>query len=521
MSTIRKLLQEVEKKYSQNAALSIGKTEYSYQVVFSELVTQLDLLQERISSHRVVSVLADKTLDGYRAVAGAFLSGKTYVPLNAKYPGSRNIAILEQSMATMLFVEASERDKALALNNEIGGYLDVVVFGHEKGGALVIDFISAEQNRFDDSDELANDGLAYLLFTSGSTGQPKGVPISFDNLNAYLENIKNVFEFSESDRFSQFFDFTFDLSVHDILVCWMNGACLCPPDKSAMLLPLHFAERAQLTVWFSVPSLALAAKDLLGDKFNKFRLSSVRCSLFCGEALPQTLAKDWKSIVQGPLINLYGPTEATIAFTAHEYTALDDGFNVVPIGRAFGSNQVMILDATGSCAPKAELCLAGAQVFQGYWQRPDLSADAFHNAKPTDTVIADRYYRSGDLVSRNGSSVLIYHGRRDRQVQVGGFRVELQEVEHTLRSITNLGELGVIAHPVTEVGEAKGLIAFIGDTELDTDVVQANCKEHLPSYMVPNKIISMTQLPYNANGKLDYNKLREFANQEKNDCERS
>ncbi|GGZ96009.1 D-alanine--poly(phosphoribitol) ligase [Arenicella chitinivorans] len=507
MSVARDVLIKALANYPQNAALSLGNSTYSY----AELLVNLeDTITDALSAcgHTgSLGVLADKSLNGYRAVAGALLSGQTYIPLNVKYPDARNLAILERSGTSLLVVDAAFEAVAARLNTQLGGVLDILVIDHDEHHTLTSVLHPAERDQRVSMDPRFDD-LAYLLFTSGSTGEPKGVPVSNGNLLAYLDNICTVFEFREDDRFSQFFDFTFDLSVHDLMVCWQNGACLCPPTKAGMLMPLHFAKSAQLSVWFSVPSLALTAKDLLGDKFSEFVLPSLRCSLFCGEALPQTLAQQWQKIASGPLINLYGPTEATIAFTAHEYSDADTDYSVVPIGKPFGTNQISLLDAAGNAQPQAELCLGGDQVFAGYWMRDDLTEKAFHQ-RANQTP----WYRSGDVASLRDDAVLVYHGRADRQVQVGGFRVELQEVEHVLRNLTDRGELGVIAYPVSDIGEARGLIAFVRGEALDTQAIRAACQQDLPTYMIPSDIVALDELPYNANGKLDYKQLYKVAEQ--------
>lgn len=510
MSVAREVLQNALTRYPQNAALSLGSSTYSYAELLANLESTITDTLSLCGHTGSLAVLADKSLNGYRAVAGALLSGQTYIPLNVKYPDARNLAILKRSGTSMLLVDAAFEAVATRLNEQLDSALDILVIGHNDDQALT-SVLHRTQREQPVSRDTRFDNLAYLLFTSGSTGEPKGVPISNRNLQAYLENIQSVFEFNQDDRFSQFFDFTFDLSVHDLMVCWQHGACLCPPSKAGMLMPLHFARSAELTVWFSVPSLALTAKDLLGNKFSEFTLPSLRCSLFCGEALPQTLAQQWQCISNGPLINLYGPTEATIAFTAHEYSDADADYSVVPIGKPFGNNQIALLDGTGETQSKTELCLAGDQVFAGYWLRDDLTEKAFHY-RPDETP----WYRSGDVASLRDDDVLIYHGRADRQVQVGGFRVELQEVEHVLRNLTDRGELGVIAYPVSDIGEARGLIAFVRGDALDTQAIQSACQQDLPNYMIPSDIVALDELPYNANGKLDYKQLYQVAEQRAN-----
>lgn len=499
--TVRFLLLEALARWPDHHALCIGDKEYTYQEFLQPVVQLKETLSEVFEGQVAVGVLADKTFRGYQAIATAFIAGKTYVPLSVHYPPARNAEIIQQSGVTLVLVDAASRAVADQLRSSLSGITWVVVGSDGDNISADVEAGATDRPSLELSSQLAD--TAYVLFTSGSTGKPKGVPVSNHNLHAYLTNICQVLEFRSDDRFSQFFDFTFDLSLHDMLVCWKNGACLCVPDKMAQLMPLQFALKRGITVWFSVPSLALTAKDLLRHRFSEFRLESLRLSLFCGEALPQTLAAEWSTIApNAPVVNLYGPTEATIAFTAHQYSNDDAEYAVVPIGRPFGTNLANILDDNGVPAERAELCLGGEQVFSGYWQADHLTATAFHKS--------NRWYRTGDVVSQLACGTLLYHGRTDRQVQVNGFRVELQEVEHALRELLGAGTLAVIAYPLNSVGEPVGLTGFVGPGS-DVDDLLESCKQRLPAYMLPRHLLTLNEFPYNSSGKLDYPKLTQIA----------
>ena len=186
---------------------------------------------------------------------------------------------------------------------------------------------------------------AYLLFTSGSTGRPKGVLVRQANVRAFLDAISSRYDLHGDDRLSQLFDLTFDLSVFDLFAAWEHGACVCSPTPKELLNPSSFVRSAGLTVWFSVPSVAMFLQRFHALRPGAF--ASLRLSLFCGEALPARLAAAWAGAAPGSVINnLYGPTEATIACTAYRFEPTDepDPSSVVPIGSPLGSTRVQVVD---------------------------------------------------------------------------------------------------------------------------------------------------------------------------------
>lgn len=513
---IKKLLLEALSTYPDNSALSISGEEYSYQQFLSPVIALIKSIQNSLESQQVIGVLANKSLLGFQCIATAFIAEKTYVPLNPQYPVERNAEIIKQSGITTLLVDASCKTTALAINDYLQKSIELIILDSSKSEGIKYDHNPVEQkNKVQVISQPIEPDTAYLLFTSGSTGKPKGVPISDNNIASYIDHILQEYQFVEKDRFSQFFDFTFDLSLHDMLICWKVGACLCPVNKSGLLMPLQFARQQSISIWFSVPSLALIAKDLMRHRFKKFKLDKIRYSFFCGEALPVQLAQDWLQITQNaPVINLYGPTEATIAFTAYEFQSNIEAQNsVVEIGLPFGENKCQIMQADGkqcTTGEQGELCLNGPQVFVGYLNREDLTSAAFHIEKQSNGQLID-WYRTGDTASQLEDGNIIYHGRKDRQVQVKGFRVELQEVEHILRKITSVGTLAVIAYPLNSIGEAVGLTALTSKSDIDEEKLLTECKKYLPNYMIPGQFISIKKFPYNVSGKLDYKQLQKIA----------
>lgn len=518
------LLENSWEKFSDNDALQVNADRYSYQRLFSAAKAIADQIQVLAPEANSILVYSKKSFIGYANILSCFFAQKTYIPVNYGFPVAKNCEVIQQSLAITMIVDPSCIEE-----------LTPILDHHESAlNILLVDVIEQDfdtslwsqhnffflKSEFKDNTQAANNtktmqkNPAYLLFTSGSTGRPKGVPISEKNLLSYLDNIHQLFDFNESDRFSQFFEFTFDLSIHDLFVCWSCGACLVAANEFAKLMPLHFAQRNELTIWFSVPSLVSSAQTILKHKFNEMQIPTLRHSLFCGEALPSSLAKDWHQInPQSTIDNLYGPTEATIAFTHYLWNPLQPSESpVVPIGKAFGGNKTYILDESlkpVSKGQQGQLFLAGPQLAAEYWQNPENTNTSFKTIAVDGKT--EMIYQSGDLVSEISSGQINYHGRVDHQVQLRGYRVELQEVEHVIRQLTATNQVAVIAYPLSNEGEALGLVAFYTSSRIDTNQLQLEIAAKLPDYMVPAEFLFEEDLPVNSNGKIDRIELQKRA----------
>lgn len=471
------------------------------------------IIRHQPDSRPLACVLALRSVSAYTGVLGVLASGKGYVPLHPRFPPDRTQRMLSLSEGNVIVVdrEALVPLEALLECNEalliIGP--DIEDFGPLAARFSRHRFVSAtELSTFDarlEPPQVAADSIAYLLFTSGSTGLPKGVPVTHRNVLAYVDYAAERYQLTPEDRTSQTFDLTFDLSVHDLFVTWASGACLCCLPERTLMAPARFIRDRILTRWFSVPSVAMMMDRLRMLKPGAF--PGLRTSLFCGEALPERTASSWaKAAPNTVLDNLYGPTEATIATTVYRWrepeshSECENG--IVPIGWPFPRQQVAVVDERGVEVEEGkvgELYLSGPQLASGYWKDPVKTAERFCRIEGHGDSV---WYCTGDLVRRAAGGCLHFVGRTDSQVQVRGHRIELQEIDGVLREAVGTDLAVTVAWPVRN-GIAEGLVAFVVAAALDEAHLKAQCARQLPYYMVPSRILRIEEMPLTSSGKID------------------
>jgi amino acid adenylation domain-containing protein len=462
----------------------------------------------------LTAVCAARSATAYAGLLGALMRGHGYVPLNPRFPVDRSRVMFERAGCRAVVADEASLE-----------HLDGIVAAAPDPLLIVLpdrDDVSAAAARWPahsvlgardlgDPDAFSPAGrtepgqIAYLLFTSGSTGLPKGVMVAHENARAFVASEVERYAIAETDRFSQTFDLTFDLSVFDLFVAWERGACVCVPGATQLMRPGPWIREAELTVWFSVPSLGLFMRRLGMVKPGSY--PTLRWSLFCGEPLPASLAADWAAAAPASTVeNLYGPTELTIACTQHRWDPATSPalcvHDLVPIGEPFrGMTPFVAGPDLQEVAPgqEGELLMTGPQVTLGYWRDEERTAVAFVVPPGRDTL----HYRTGDLVRRpEGGAALVFLGRVDSQVKISGYRVEMAEVEQALRAAAGTEEAVAVPWPRTE-SSATGITAFVQAEEVDAGAIKRAMGERLPPYMVPRAVRAIAELPLNVNGKFD------------------
>lgn len=359
-----------------------------------------------------------------------------------------------------------------------------------------------------DRAERRRDELAYILYTSGSTGVPKGVTITHGNALAFVEWCESVFEPTRDDRFSSHAPFHFDLSIFDLYVALGSGGTLfligeeLGKDPRALA---RFAAEKRLTIWYSTPSV-LALMGEFGA-LPSLDLSALRHVLFAGEVFPVAKLRALTRLLPHPRWwNLYGPTETNVCnFFEIPPPVPADRAQPYPIGPLCAHCEGLVLDEERQPAPRSGeglLWIAGPSVFQGYWNRPDLDAGVFLERD------GRRWYNTGDVVREDPEVGFVYLGRRDRMVKRRGFRIELGEIESALHRHAALREAAVIALPDPEAGVT--IRAHLSAAGARPSLVELKrfCASNLPPYMSPDLFVFHDALPRTSTDKVDYQALR-------------
>ncbi len=464
------------------AHISGGRT-----LTYGELCRRSDALAARLAASlpekSPVVVLGHKEPELPIAYLGAIKSGRAYVPVDTAVPPQRIGRIVAASGATLTLTP----EKIAELSD-----------GREPAPPF----------------RLVPDDHYYIMFTSGSTGEPKGVPITYGCLQSFLRWILAEHAFEEGrEVFLNVVPYSFDVSLMDTYPALVTGGTVNSVTKDDVANTRRLYQLlggSAVTTWVSTPSFAQMC--LVEPSFNRGMLPQLRRFLFCGETLaPEIAALLLDRFPDAEVWNTYGPTEATVATTSIRITRpILDRFAALPIGRPMPGTRVVVMDEQGrevAAGERGEIIIAGPNVSPGYLNRPDLVEKAFFR------LDGHRAYRTGDW-GRCRDGMLFFEGRIDNQIKLHGHRIELADVEANLRALPGVRDAVVL--PVVKQGVVDSLAAFVilnerpprSDFQLASEL-KLQLTERLPSYMIPRKFSFPESFLMNLNGKADRSKLAE------------
>jgi amino acid adenylation domain-containing protein len=493
---VQQLVEIAVARQPEAVAISYGAEQISYRKLNS-LANQLAhyLRRRGVGLETRVGVLMERSAEWIVALLGILKAGGTYVPLDGSYPAQRLRFMLQDAEVRLLLTES--------------GQPEVVAEGEAAGEPEVVYLDQAWERLGSESGEnLAKvtqaENLAYLMYTSGSTGQPKGVGVTHRAINRLVRNT-NYVKFDERARVAQISNASFDAATFEIWGALLNGGQLVILEKETALSPTELGRQLaahQISVLFLTTALF---HQLAQSRPALF--ASLTYLVFGGEAAD---AHCVQRVLQAGkprhLINGYGPTESTTFSTWYEAQPQDLGARTIPIGRALANTDVWILDREAQLVPvgvAGELHIGGDGLARGYLGRPALTAEKFvphpYSAEP-----GARLYRTGDLVRYQVDGNIEFLQRMDQQVKVRGFRVELGEIESLLNQYWAIVESVVVAGKDAS-GDTR-LIAYIvpeEGVEPRSSEMWTFLQEKLPSYMLPSVFVTIKELPLTPNGKVD------------------
>ena len=460
------------------------------------LATQM--LQKTLFKKPVVIYL-EKGVDVLVSFMGAAYSCNFYSPIDIDMPASRVNKILEV-LKPALVITTTELKTAFEQYDYAGDFL---IFEEAIDSPIDEQIVEAARCKGIDTD------LLYVLFTSGSTGVPKGVTINHRSVIDYIDWVTETFDITEEDSFGNQAPFYFDNSILDIYSTIKSGATTYIIPKNLFAQPvllLEYLKEKKINTIFWVPSALIVVAKL--KAFRNVDLSdTLQRVLFCGEVMPNKQLNMWRKFLPDVLYaNLYGPTEITDACT---YYIVDREFSddePLPIGIPMANTDILVLNDKNELVTGdevGELCVRGTSLSMGYYNNPEKTKEAFVQ-NPLNPYVPETIYRTGDLVKYNEYGEIVYLSRKDFQIKHMGHRIELGEIE---TAVSSLEEIALCCCLYDE--KHQKIVLFI-EEELDKAYINEQISKLVPEYMLPNKVITLEKMPINANGKIDRVKLKEF-----------
>lgn len=499
--SVVQLFEEQVKRNPDSIALISSEGKLTYQE-FNEKSNQIAhlLLEQGIKKNNIIGIMLERGTNMLLAIYGVLKAGGAYLPIDPKNPDDRIHYIIENAGMKMILSVAMYEERI----QNIVPFIDVnqiLESSHSKTNPEV-------QNEPDD--------VCYVIYTSGTTGKPKGVVIRHISLVNRLQWMQKNTNISRGDVLLQKTNYTFDVSVWELIWWSLEGASLALIQPGGEKNPADILEAIDtygITTIHFVPSMLNAFLLYLENVKNENKLHSLKYVITSGEALTLETVKKFDKLIGASsparLVNLYGPTEATIDVSYFNCPKNDSSLEYIPIGKPIDNIKLHVLAPNGQLQPvgiAGELCISGIGLAKGYLNQPELTSQKFVNGK---IIEGERYYRTGDLARWTSDGMIEYFGRLDSQIKIRGFRIELDEIETVINHFAKVEDAAVLAK--RDQQNEYYLVAYVVTKEkIDINEIKNYLKDKLPSYMVPAFIEQMRNFPIKPNGKLDRIKLAQI-----------
>lgn len=463
------------------------------------------LLEGGVERGAVVCIFNDKSIHALASMLACLKIGVIYANLDVSSPPERIGKMLGLCRPALLLYDRVDA----ALSAAFDGTTPALDLASSDFHRLIA---AQDESDLDVVDRVTGADGAYIMFTSGSTGFPKGAVMSHANVLNFIQWARSTFDVTPNDVFTNVNPIYFDNSVFDFYTALFSGATLCPMASDVTDSPQQLVacvNRLQCTIWFSVPSMLvylLTTKALDAEDF-----ASVSRIIFGGEGFPKTKLRELFTLFghRSRLFSVYGPTECTCICSSYPISDEDvaDQSQLAPLGHIAPNFDYSIDSLDGADPDFGELLLSGPGVGHGYYNDDERTRASFIQ-DPQNGSYRRIMYRTGDLVRRDATGLLHFRGRVDNQIKHMGYRIELEEVEAAFNCLDYIDEVGVVYR--SEPNGLGQIVAFVGSTgDVPTSRILADVRKVLPPYMVPKRITKLDALPKNRNGKIDRKALKE------------
>ena len=510
------ILEESAQRYPDHSAMRFANQTLTYGEWHRRANALARVLVEQgVRRGDRVGIYLPKSIETPIAMYGIWKAGAAYVPLDPLAPSARLNSIIADCAIRHIVSQENKADalREIASNRSLDCVIGVAPRDNLPARCISWDTINARKDSAPDI-LLTEQDLAYVMYTSGSTGAPKGLMHTHASGLAYAKLSADLYGVNHTDRLSNHSPLHFDMSTFDYFTGPLCGATTVIIPEPTTKFPASMSkliEEERLTIWYSVTT-ALVQLVLRGVLPSR-DVSSLRWILYGGEPFPPNHLRELMRLIpQARVSNVYGPAEVNQCTYYHVPPLADDYQESIPIGRVWDNSEGLLLDENDQpvrAGEIGELVVRTPTMMRGYWGRPDLNVRAFYRRKVFEHY-DDIFYRTGDLMRVDADGLLRFCGRKDRQIKTRGYRVELDEVENALSLNAAVGECAVYAMPD---GEGSQLVeaAVILKKEMPATDLRTDLARRVPPYAVPHKILVLDDFPRTGTGKIDRRALREQA----------